>query len=972
MANLKGQRVQIDATGVNLALGAQNTVEFWMYWRGVDGVMPFGWSNYDLYFASGGFGFNTNNGDVLGIPSASLANKWVHVAGVFYNGVPNATNVELYIDGVKQVISNRNASNVNRSVTNVAWIGGFGGSGSYLFNGYIRNFRIWNRKLSAAEISLAMNTPEGLPEGNGLIGQWYTDSIENVAPQYDYAFASGYTGWNPPALMTGNTSYPFDDNGDLYAGFMFQWDTPIRFTQLKFRSHVSYPMYNTSIYIDNLKIADNITITGTYTTLNGNWYGKSVTLVRKGASKDQTIQQVEFYGDVLSKGFDNSIKNVGSIPAWYTYNMQLVQIDNTLDVIGDTGHGGNDIWHMTRATNIGGAVRSVRSYQVTGWRQATSYPDCYDYNPFNGHLYTVHNEEPFTMYKYLITKNGMSWSVSLVKAYSIVNNVAGGDTLNSWAGVKFALNKQTNDGYAYVLANHQSAGSIAKLYRIKLDTDNVVPEFVTDIPWYFPNNLCSFAVTDDYVFLPTSTGAHVGAFGVRDGHLANAYPIANNVNSYFNASSYNYDGETFVTANGYQYALTQLKIGNRKPNFNDMKVTPATLARQDYALTGSISHIDNKPVSYKVFVNGVEKVSVTTLPSPIVVNHLLMNKDLEIGINTVTVEAVDSSGSISVFVLNIAKINTDTSLNLTASTLTCHKENVALEVAVFDAERDMTKFQILINGAAEYPESGFTENLKTPYTYIHTIRNSRLSIGDNLVTVNVVDEFGSTVTKSFTIKKFNAEAKAEEASVRGQMLYANITDRDGDAVRYKILVNGNQVYPPTLGTMTQYLPTPINVQYRLPKESIIFGNVHEVKIVMEDDMGVTSSWVTNPLIEYAGLMFVSENNQFYSTDIGEVLRYLEVGTVVAGNTSGTFKVFLKNTVGYKVKNIILTTAQKDLDPVEEKVQLSLTDKPFTPTHILELGSLEHGEQVTFYVRISTSRKAIGGGFFDVRVVGDPA
>lgn len=107
-------------------------------------------------------------------------------------------------------------------------------------------------------------------------------------------------------------------------------------------------------------------------------------------------------------------------------------------------------------------------------------------------------------------------------------------------------------------------------------------------------------------------------------------------------------------------------------------------------------------------------------------------------------------------------------------------------------------------------------------------------------------------------------------------------------------------------------------------------------------------------------MFISEDGQYYSTNIGEVLKYLEVGTIVAGNLSGMFKVTLKNTIGYEVKNIILTTAQKDLNPTEEVVELSLTDKPFTATNRIEVDSLAHAESVPFYVRINASPKAIGG------------
>ncbi|WP_411736382.1 LamG domain-containing protein [Paenibacillus sp. M2] len=972
MANHKNNRLVVDSTGVNRTAGAQNTVEFWMFWRGDDGQMPFGFDNYDIYLVSGSLGINTNNSDVIGIASSGLANKWVHVTAVFYNGVPNASNLEIYINGVKQTLAQRLGSSRSMTVSNSAAFGGWSLSTSYQFNGYIRNARIWNRKLSASEVTTVMNTAGAVPTGNGLVGQWYTTSIENVAPQYDYAFASGYSRFDPVGLLTPNTTYPFDDNGDPYAGFTYQWDVPIRFTKLRFKSHPSYPIKGVSIYVDNVRVVTNLTITNTWYEASGNWYGSTVTLVRTGTG-DQTIQQVEFYGDVLNKDYSLNVTKVGEIPAWYVYNMQMVQIDNTLDVIGDTGHGGNDIWHMVRTATVGGSVSYVRNYQLTGMQYTTTHPDCYDYNPWNDHLYIIHDEDPYTMYKYRINKPSMNWNLTYTAKYTFSSSLSNGGVLVTWAGTKFAFNKQTNEGYAYLLANGLGQGTTAKLYKIKLDTPNAIPEFVVDIPWYAPNNLVSFAVTDEYVFLPLSGGVRLGAYSKRYGNLANSYPmVGNKLNSYFSASSFNYGGATYITANGYQFGLIQLSVRNKRPLINDLKATPATLTREDFRVTAMIGHTNDLPASYKIFVNGVEKATVSSLPVPITVNHLLSNRDLVLGSNTITLEAIDTHSAKVTAVATVLKTNTDPFLNITASTLTCHKEHISLEVVVSDAEKDKAKFQILLNGVAKYPDSGgFTESLNTPYTYVYSLRNSDLLIGDNTVIVNAVDEYGATVSKNLIVSKLN-KLPLVEAEVKGQTLFAHITDDDGDAVRYKVLINGSQVYPPSAGVWTQYIPTPIDVQFMIPKEVIVFGNTHKVEIVMEDDMGETKTWQETTLIDYAGLMFISEDGQYYSTNIGEVLKYLEVGTIVAGNLSGMFKVTLKNTIGYEVKNIILTTAQKDLNPTEEVVELSLTDKPFTATNRIEVDSLAHAESVPFYVRINASPKAIGGGEFDVRVVGDPA
>ena len=121
--------VTLSSIPVNTTAGAQNTVSFWMKWDGTSGVMPFGWSSYDLWFASACFGINTGNSDVLGISSSGLANTWVHVAVVFYNGVPSASNDAIYINGVKQTITQCLSSPISVTVSTSAQISGWTNGG---------------------------------------------------------------------------------------------------------------------------------------------------------------------------------------------------------------------------------------------------------------------------------------------------------------------------------------------------------------------------------------------------------------------------------------------------------------------------------------------------------------------------------------------------------------------------------------------------------------------------------------------------------------------------------------------------------------------------------------------------------------------------------------------------------------------------------------------------------------------------
>ncbi|QKS46938.1 LamG domain-containing protein (plasmid) [Paenibacillus cellulosilyticus] len=141
---------------VNTTSGGYNTVEFWMYWAGGSGDMPFAWSTqYGLYFSSGNFGFNTFKSDIIGIDATSYKKTWVHVAAVFPNGVPTTTTAELYINGVKQNIqqlAGTTTSSVLASKT--LSVGAFevGSKRKYEFSGKLANVQVWNKKLDQNQI----------------------------------------------------------------------------------------------------------------------------------------------------------------------------------------------------------------------------------------------------------------------------------------------------------------------------------------------------------------------------------------------------------------------------------------------------------------------------------------------------------------------------------------------------------------------------------------------------------------------------------------------------------------------------------------------------------------------------------------------------------------------------------------------------------------------------------------------------
>ena len=174
VASFNGVDAYIPATvpQINTASGGYNTVTFWMYWNGVSGQIPFGFSSYDLYFACSCLGFNTANSDTYGVSSSNLAKKWVFVAAVFYNG-NYAGNNKIYINGAPQTLSQCCGSPISRSATTNLRISGWP-SGGYYFNGLITNVQVYNTLLNDQEIQyLYQEGLGGAPIRLGsLVGWW--------------------------------------------------------------------------------------------------------------------------------------------------------------------------------------------------------------------------------------------------------------------------------------------------------------------------------------------------------------------------------------------------------------------------------------------------------------------------------------------------------------------------------------------------------------------------------------------------------------------------------------------------------------------------------------------------------------------------------------------------------------------------------------------------------------------------------
>ena len=179
--------IVIESLETNNLYGEKHTVMFWMYKRSdavAEWSTPFSFNLYGLSFDENGdyFGFNTGSDDIFGISSSGLFDAWVHVAAVFYNGTPSASNNKLYINGELQTISQQTGTSVLRTTTADARISGWPLDSNFTFTGYIDEVRIYSGELTAGVINRSLNCPTtsnllhhwDLEEGTG------TDASDSV------------------------------------------------------------------------------------------------------------------------------------------------------------------------------------------------------------------------------------------------------------------------------------------------------------------------------------------------------------------------------------------------------------------------------------------------------------------------------------------------------------------------------------------------------------------------------------------------------------------------------------------------------------------------------------------------------------------------------------------------------------------------------------------------------------------------
>lgn len=213
--------------------------------------------------------------------------------------------------------------------------------------------------------------------------------------------------------------------------------------------------------------------------------------------------------------------------------------------------------------------------------------------------------------------------------------------------------------------------------------------------------------------------------------------------------------------------------------------------------------------------------------------------------------------------------------------------------------------QVLKDYSTDYIslEEPLTDTIKVPISLITT------SVNTYNISVTVLFENKQTVSQNKEVVLYNKKPTII-GTVENNTLFIQIGDEENDLVKYNVYMNGEKIYPQD-ADFTGFEPPSSNT-IKLKSTDIKINQLNTITINVEDNWGETNSFTYEFIGEYIGLLFMDEKGEYYSTDIGDILKRLNFGQIFAGSMSDIKKVIVVNNMGVDIKDleIVITPESK--------------------------------------------------------------
>lgn len=192
--------------------------------------------------------------------------------------------------------------------------------------------------------------------------------------------------------------------------------------------------------------------------------------------------------------------------------------------------------------------------------------------------------------------------------------------------------------------------------------------------------------------------------------------------------------------------------------------------------------------------------------------------------------------------------------------------------------------------------------------------------------------------------------------LNGLTLTGQVDDADMTRVQYRVILNDTPYYPDN-GAFTPLSAPPLNIDIAFRSDEIKIGDWNTVRVEFQDSFGTMDYWEAKFVGQYAGLMFQDESGNYYSSDIGEVLQYLDFGQILTGQVSIVHEVKVENTYGFDLTDVKIAVNTNQFAQ-GLSVQLGLDPENMQSIKTLSLGDLLDTASKSFFIRLASSIDAI--------------
>lgn len=275
---------------------------------------------------------------------------------------------------------------------------------------------------------------------------------------------------------------------------------------------------------------------------------------------------------------------------------------------------------------------------------------------------------------------------------------------------------------------------------------------------------------------------------------------------------------------------------------------------------------------------------------------------------------------------------------------------------------NMTNDEIILNGMTAEIFNGLTPQDLTKWIFkavnigVFLYDDIRERVQSKVSELSIDTQIPSNTSKVEDVNLYilNTTAKIN-IDLSGLSLTGQVVDDDMTRVQYRVSLNGKPYFPAD-GNFTALSNPPLNIDITIKSDEVKVGDWNTIEVEFQDYFGTTDTWSAQFIGKYAGIMFSDPEGNYYSTDVGKVLKYLEFGEILTGQVTPYYEVKLKNEYGFDVRDATLAVNTQNF-PKGLTVELSDSSRDIGDAE-LQVGDLANDEEFTFYVRMKSTADTV--------------